>query len=1095
MKHLGLRVTILFAFVGVALFSVLPQVFASDQNSISTSDIIALVEEFENEGQITNERVLHTLTMHLNAVDHYEQQGESGKVVKHMNSFKKLLDHQKDNDFISENVYDNLIESTNNLIKRWDDLAIVSDGQANAAIIVPSDTIEDENGGALAEYIEKSTGIELPILTDTPGDSENQEVIIYIGHSRDEDAARHQELLQGMNEHGFIIESQGNNITIIGTTPRATEYGVYEFLERYVGVRWLMPGPDGEHVPQHDTIEVPQVLVQDEPATISRHFFGMNGNANQEWYKHNRFHHNIQFHHNMNVLFDPEVFADHPEYYADGEVPTHEYSWQPCFNDETAEVAIQRIIEYFDENPEAGSYSLGINDGTNYCEDINHPDYPTETNSVGKLHRSDVYYRWVNKIAEGVTEVYPDKYFGLLAYREMYDPPMNEDGTHYKLHPNVVPYITDDRMSWIDPSMGEAGTQHTENWQQAAENLGWYEYLYGSPYNVPRVYMHKMAENYQYADTKGVIGHVAELYPNFGEGPKPWLSAKLQWNPNQDVDQLLNDWYETAVGEDAAPYLQQYYEHWEEFWTTRIFESTWYKEWANASSRSNYLRHRDERYLAAVTREDVTVSRQLLEQVVSEAKTDEQQTRAELLLRSFEYYEASVLSYPRIDAIDPPETEEEALGLLNDVIQSVEMAEKRTRLLEEFEGDPILDRPGVSGVWDGVQVTAISALQNYVETEPEDGIIGEKLEQFLEDIPYYNLAAKAVKTAADKEEILQTIDFSTGPWTDAEPFSNFFIMNTEDEPPVKTNVYLLWDDENLYVGYENFDDDLSKMVVSDDAPDGWWASGGDDSVETYVTDDPSEPLLGFFTNPNGVKFSRNQSGGDLNNEWPASAQVGDDRWNTIQVIPFSSIDVDPNETGSLRGFFFRNYHGHDAFIGWEGGAPWKPESLRTIDLVGYPLTENSSFETGNESAPPWSVWQNHGGIGERVEGIAHSGNASFMFDSMKEGGLSQIIDVEPGPILAQLHYYTPGMGEDPVQLNFGFNLRDEDGNKLSSIDSEKIRFISTEDKWSVANLFEEVPKTVNGVEVKNAQLFVTIRDDFETKVYVDDFSVYQHLDE
>src|SRR5699024_8864577 len=160
-------------------------------------------------------------------------------------------------------------------------------------------------------------------------------------------------------------------------------------------------------------------------------------------------------------------------------------------------------------------------------------------------------------------------------------------------------------------------------------------------------------------------------------------------------------------------------------------------------------------------------------------------------------------------------------------------------------------------------------------------------------------------------------------WSDAEPFSNFFIMNTEDDPPVKTNVYLLWDNENLYVGYENFDDDLSQMVISDDAPNGWWSSGGDDSVETYVTDDPSEPFLGFFTNPKGVKFSRYQSSGDQDIEWQAGTQVGDDRWNTVQVIPFSSIGVDPEESKSLRGFFFRNYHGHDAFIGWEGGAPWK----------------------------------------------------------------------------------------------------------------------------------------------------------------------------
>ena len=40
-----------------------------------------------------------------------------------------------------------------------------------------------------------------------------------------------------------------SQVIIAGPTPYGTEFGVYEFLERYVGVRWLMPGPDGEDVP------------------------------------------------------------------------------------------------------------------------------------------------------------------------------------------------------------------------------------------------------------------------------------------------------------------------------------------------------------------------------------------------------------------------------------------------------------------------------------------------------------------------------------------------------------------------------------------------------------------------------------------------------------------------------------------------------------------------------------------------------------------------------------------------------------------------------------------------------------------------------
>ncbi|MDF2671042.1 MAG: hypothetical protein K0R67_3348 [Paenibacillus sp.] len=833
----------------------------------------------------------------------------------------------------------------------FDDAELKKEGSESNLLKNPGfEQISSALAAPLVDYVQKSAGVELQVMNSVPTDYDG--VKIYISTSRPADDELHQALLQDLNEHGFIIDTQENAITIRGTTPRATEYGVDEFLERYVGVRWLMPGPDGEHVPQHTKITVPSELVRIQPATISRHFFGMAGSANQKWAQQNRMHHNIQFHHNMSTLFDPKVFADHPEYYAGGVVPTHPYSWQPCFNNVTAEAATQRIIEYFNANPEASSYSLGINDGTNYCENIGHPDFPDQTNSVGKLNRSDVYYRWVNKIAEGVLEVHPDKYFGLLAYREMYDPPMNPDGTLYKLNAHVVPYITDDRMSWADLLIGTAGMQHTERWQQAATSLGFYDYMYGALYNVPRVYIHKMAENYQYGQEHGVIGHVAELYPNWGEGPKPWVSAKLQWNPDQNVDQLLNDWYVSAVGEEAAPYLQQYYEYWEQFWTTRIFTSDWYREWADDSVRNNYLPFIDQRYLSMVTKEDITVSRQLLEQAVANTATDKQRIRAELLLRSYEFYEASALSYSRSESVQPPANEQAALEMLNDIRTSLEMAEKRERLLEEFTGHPILDLHGYSrGEWNGVQLFLFNALNSYVETEPDNGPVGVLVNQFLAELPEElrrqflnevpdlpNLSANAVKTTATKSEIMQSLEFGTGPWTDAQPFNEFLVMKTTNISPVETKVYLLWDDENLYVGYENYDSDLTKMVVSDTAPNGWWASNADDSVETYVTGDPEGSFYGFFTNPKAVNFTylKNPDSGPVHvtgTGLTSSARISSDRWNVIQVIPFSTIGVDPNETDTLSGFFFRNYHGQSVYLGWGGGAPWKPTDFKPIHLV------------------------------------------------------------------------------------------------------------------------------------------------------------------
>ncbi|WP_158560245.1 DUF4838 domain-containing protein [Paenibacillus contaminans] len=1049
----------------------------------------------------------------LKQVRHHLDKGSVTQALKKMEDFIKHLENDALQKFISE-AAKNQLEADANLIiqalnpSQPEPLSIVKEGGANAVIIIAEDANNQtvKAASTLAEYVKKSTGAQLSVQEIGVADIPQGMIPIYVGIVRPESQSRINGLLSGLQDDGYVIDPYENTITIIGPKTSGTAFGVYEFLERYVGVRWLLPGTDGEDVPRLSAIAISANTIIDEPATISRHFFGTESPpAVAEWANRNRMHDNIQFHHNMSNLFDPKVFADHPEYYAGGVVPTHPYSWQPCFNDTTAEAAVRRIIEFFDANPEAASYSLGINDGVDYCEsDPSSPDYPTKKNSVGAWHRSDVYYPWVNKIVEGVLEKHPDKYFGLLAYREMYDPP-----TNVTLNPHVIPYITDDRMSWIDPPMGNAGASHTENWQNAATNLGWYEYLYGSPYSVPRVYPHQMAENYKYANEHGVIGHVAELYPNFGEGPKPWVSAKLQWDPEQDVDALLGEWYERAVGAQAAPYLQQYYEYWEQFWTTRIFESDWYLEWANRPNRTNYLNLFDQSYLKAVTKEDIAESRRLLELAAANAVTDPQKTRAGLLLRSFEYYEASALSYPRSEAVTAPASEQEATAMLDDVIESFEMAKKRMTLLEQFKGNPALDfplrPPAYGGVWDGIQRTQIYALQSYADSEPENGNVRERLRQFLAQLPeFYHLSAYAVKTDASKEDILQSLDFSAGPWTDAEPFSDFLVMNSKQEAPVETKVYLLWDDENLYVGYENFDGDPSKMIASDDAPNGWWSSGGDDSVETYVTADSEGPFTGFFTNPKSVSFIYNKTpvsgptpGTDPN--WEANANVGSDRWNVVQAIPFSSIGADPSETRTLKGFFFRNYHGQSVFLGWGGGAPWKPYDFNPVHLVETKnRVQNPSFEAGNETnVPPWKFSGLNPAaqqIMKQTDETARTGSYSLETSGLVQGaGPYQEIAAAPGKYKAVLSYYTPETSTTEGTIQWWNNIKDrEGGTTLQSVTSLERPVSWTKGQWSTLAFTFEIKSDYGGTVPEHLQLCVTLWG-FQPgeQLFIDDVALYK----
>ena len=73
-------------------------------NDISAAGLTALIERFDKIGEFTNANAISALQKHLIAVNHYEQQGASEKVIKHMGSFKVLLDHQKENGMINEKV-------------------------------------------------------------------------------------------------------------------------------------------------------------------------------------------------------------------------------------------------------------------------------------------------------------------------------------------------------------------------------------------------------------------------------------------------------------------------------------------------------------------------------------------------------------------------------------------------------------------------------------------------------------------------------------------------------------------------------------------------------------------------------------------------------------------------------------------------------------------------------------------------------------------------------------------------------------------------------------------------------------------------------
>lgn len=598
------------------------------------------------------------------------------------------------------------------------DVLVVRDGEPAATIVIGQSASEQipAASNTLAQYVFEASGARLPIVRDDALPQDRAGSLIHVGTNRF--PVTQDVVPTDLDADGFVIVAQGRDVVIAGPSEDGTEFGVYDFLERHVGVRWLLPGDDGTDVPMRKTITVPEGRFQDQPVFFSRLFSGLQGAAQTRWARFNRMHGRVSFHHHLLHLFPPSRYTQsHPEFFPVLKEPTRylpkqddDNGWQPCFTAPgIVDEAVRNMTQYFRDHPKETSYSLGMNDSGSFCRCSNClARISGEKNYLGWVDYSDLYYDWCNRVIEGVLKEHPDKWFGCLAYFNVATPPAQG-----KVHPRLVPYITYDRMKWIDAELRAGGEAATRHWQQSVPTFAWYDYIYGTPYCLPRVYFHHAGDYLRLAADHGVKAHYAEIYPNFGEGPKPYVHLRLWWNPRQDVDQLLAEWYDRCVGPEAAPQLAKYYAIWERFWTQDIQKSAWFNK------TGTWLAFSSPEYLADVRPEDIAESRRLLEACIAACRTDRQRARARLLEKAFQYYEASALAY--LAHVQPTgtcaETEADALAVLESAVRGLEMAQRRRHLaLDVFPKDPVLvnplgiDRfPALSGVtWGGRGLSTIA---------------------------------------------------------------------------------------------------------------------------------------------------------------------------------------------------------------------------------------------------------------------------------------------------------------------------------------------------------------------------------------------------
>ena len=293
------------------------------------------------------------------------------------------------------------------------DVELVTDGKGVADIVVDKDALSSVKFAAddLQKHIELMSGAKLTVV-GTP--SENVKNHIYVGPSdntkklgvstddlkvegfkiiakdnyivligRDEerdlfpysphrpgDLEKWQEFAGG--KYALPEFSQAFNNNLLGFKPMdatATLYAVSEFLEQ-LGVRWYMPYENGTVIPEKKTISATFQHLKREPRFPYREFcYGMvNDNEGIRWFKRMKYGSSYVYfsnHTTRNILSDPGMKEQHPEYYAmaNGKLVGGKRDvprlCEPGFRNTSANF----LNKVFEAYPPLRYYSLGMPDG------------------------------------------------------------------------------------------------------------------------------------------------------------------------------------------------------------------------------------------------------------------------------------------------------------------------------------------------------------------------------------------------------------------------------------------------------------------------------------------------------------------------------------------------------------------------------------------------------------------------------------------------------------------------------------------------------------------------------------------------------------
>jgi|GEM_PF-374636 len=170
---------------------------------------------------------------------------------------------------------------------------------------------------------------------------------------------------------GFSYRRDRTQVYLRASTDEGLANGLYAICRELLGARWYWSGDLGLEFVGEPVDTFPDRVWRERPAFVQRTL----SPVNTDFGRRNGLNRVYSFNHNLARIFTQEVFEATPEVFAEiggvRQAPKRsaKYDPQPDFTDPGAvDLAAQAARAHFEENPDANSFSLSINDNSLFDE-------------------------------------------------------------------------------------------------------------------------------------------------------------------------------------------------------------------------------------------------------------------------------------------------------------------------------------------------------------------------------------------------------------------------------------------------------------------------------------------------------------------------------------------------------------------------------------------------------------------------------------------------------------------------------------------------------------------------------------------------------